>query len=309
MLQVIDIETDNRHLYRFRGFLVVSEDHVEIGRVPLDDILAVIIHSHGITYSNALIVELAKRGTPVVLCGANHHPEAVIWPLSGHHAQGARMRAQWEAPKPVIKQLWKLIVSAKIRMQAAALDAFGQNAEGLKRIATTVKSGDPTNIEAQAARRYWPMMMGKEFRRNRNIDGANAMLNYGYTVLRAATSRAIVGAGLHPTIGLHHHNRSNAFALSDDLMEPFRPIVDCAVKGLLAAGHDMVTSEVKHTLARLISYDLDFGDSRKPLSTAIEKLTYSLATSFENGKASLELPKMPHPLELAGLGRNNEHQN
>lgn len=302
MHQVIDIESDNRHLSRYRGFLVVTEDHTEIGRVPLDDILAIIVHAHGITYSNSLLVELAKRGATVVLCAANHHPEAILWPLQGHHAQGARMRAQWEAPKPILKQLWKQVVRAKIQMQAAALTTYGHSDHALNRLAKSVKSGDPENIEAQAARRYWPLLMGKEFRRDRGVDGANALLNYGYTVLRAATSRAIIGAGLHPTIGLHHSNRSNAFALADDLMEPFRPLVDCAVKGLLARGITEVTPEAKQTLARLIAFDLDFGDTRTPLRVSLEKLTHSLAMSFEQGKSVLILPKTPPPLEFAGLG-------
>ena len=151
MHQIIDIESDNRHLSRYRGFLVVSEDHTEIGRVPLDDILVVIVHAHGITYSHSLLIELAKRGATLVLCAANHHPEAILWPLHGHHAQGARMRAQWEAPKPMLKQLWKHIVRTKIQMQAAALTAYGHSDHALNRLAKTVKSSDPDNIEEYQA--------------------------------------------------------------------------------------------------------------------------------------------------------------
>ena len=303
MHQIIDIESDNRHLSRQRGFLVVSEDRREVGRVPLDDILAVIVHAHGVTYSHSLLIELAGRGAHMVLCAANHHPTALLWPLQGHHTQGARMRRQWAAPKPLFKQLWKQVVMAKIKMQAGALLAFGQSDTALIRIANTVKSGDSGNIEAQAARRYWPLLMGKDFRRDQAASGANAMLNYGYTVLRAATARAIIGAGLHPTIGLHHANRGNAFALADDLMEPFRPLVDCAVKGLICAGVEQVSSEAKQVLTRLIAYDLDFGESQTPLRTSLEKLSFSLATSFETGKAVLNLPNVPAPLELAGLGK------
>ena len=283
--------------------MVVSEDHSEIGRVPLDDILAVIIHAHGITYSHSLLVELANRGAHMVLCAANHHPVAILWPIQGHHAQGARMRSQWNTSKPALKQLWKQVIIAKIRMQAGALKAFGQTDTALLRIAKTVKSGDPENIEAQAARRYWPLMMGKDFRRDQGAEGANALLNYGYTVLRAATARSIIGAGLHPTIGLHHANRGNAFALADDLMEPFRPIVDCAVKGLLSRGIVTVNSEAKQVLARLIAFDFDFGVSQTPLRVSLEKLAFSLANSFEGSKALLNLPKVPAPLELAGLGQ------
>ena len=223
MDQMIDIATDGRHLSRDRGFLKVSEGSSEIGRTPLDQIAGVIVHAHGTTWSASLLVELAERGVPVVLCSANHAPKSVLLPLEGHHMQGARMRAQWRARAPLLKQAWKQVVIAKIHMQAAALDAVGEASAPLRIMVRKVTSGDSTNIEAQAARHYWPRLVGREFRRDIGADGENALLNYGYTVLRAATSRAIVAAGLHPTIGLFHTNRGNAFALADDLMEPFRP--------------------------------------------------------------------------------------
>ena len=125
MDQIIDIATDGRHLSRDRGFLKVSEDGTEIGRTPLDQIAGVIVHAHG-TMLNLALTELAERGAPVVLCAANHAPKSVLMPLEGHHAQGARMRAQWQAKTPLIKQAWKQVVTAKVRMQAAALAAIGE---------------------------------------------------------------------------------------------------------------------------------------------------------------------------------------
>ena len=189
MEQIVDISSDGRHLSRERGFLLVSADRQEVGRVPLDQILAVLVHAHGITYSNNLLVALAEQGALLVVCSANHAPQAVLWPLAGHFAQGARMRAQWGAKQPLIKQLWKRTVIAKIVMQAAALEAHGAPPQPVFRLARDVRSGDSSNVEAQAARRYWPLMMGKDFHRDQSADGANALLNYGYTVLRAATAR------------------------------------------------------------------------------------------------------------------------
>ena len=302
MDQIVDIETDGRHLAKYRGFMVVTHQGDEIGRVPLDRILAVIVHAHGITYSNNLLVALAERGALVVLCAANHQPRAVMWPLEAHHAQGSRMRAQWTAKAPLLKQLWKHLVVAKIEMQAAALDCAGHSPEPLLFLARQVRSGDPANVEAQAARRYWPLMMGRDFRRDPTEGGANALLNYGYTVLRSAVARSVVAVGLNPTIGVHHANRSNAFALADDVMEPFRPLVDCTVRGLIARGICEVTSDAKATLARLIATDLDLGEIRSPLSMALSRLAVSLAGSFEGGRASLVLPRPPGALELAGLG-------
>ena len=302
MDRIIDIATDGRHLSRDRGFLKVGNDGAEVGRVPLDQIVGVIVHAHGTTWSTSLLTELADRGAPVVLCGANHAPRSVLLPLEGHHAQGARLRAQWQARAPLLKQAWKRIVIAKIDMQAAALEAVGEVYAPVAMLRRKVTSGDAANAEAQAARAYWPRMMGDDFRRDRDGTDANALLNYGYTVLRAATSRAVVAAGLHPTIGLHHRNRGNAFALADDLMEPFRPLVDCAVRSLVARKGTQVDTEAKQTLARLIALDLPFGEGLTPVSVALCKLATSLGQSFEAGKLSLALPAPPDPLTLAGLG-------
>lgn len=280
----------------------VSEGGAEIGRVPLDEIIAVLIHAHGTTCSASLLAELADRGAPVVFCATNHAPRSVLMPLDGHHAQGARLRAQWQAKAPIIKQAWKQVVTAKIRMQAATLDAHGHAHAPLEMMARKVTSGDSANLEAQAARYYWPLMMGDGFRRNRDAPDINALLNYGYTVLRAATARAIVGAGLHPGIGLHHSNRGNAFALADDLMEPFRSLVDCAVCGLVARNGTNVDTEAKQTLTRLIALDLPLGDGQTPVSVALSKLATSLGQSFEQSKLTLALPMPPDALTLKGLG-------
>lgn len=300
--QVIDIATDGRHLSRDRGFLKVSDSGDEIGRVPLDQIAAVIVHAHGTTWSTSALTELADRGAPVVLCSANHAPKSVLLPIEGHHAQGARMRAQWAAKTPFLKQAWKQVVQAKISMQAAALDAVGESPAPLQMMARKVTSGDSTNLEAQAARHYWPRMMGDDFRRNTDQADENALLNYGYTVLRAATARAVVAAGLHPTIGLFHSNRGNAFALADDLVEPFRPLVDCAVRSIVLHRGPEVDSDAKQALARLIATDLPLGDGITPVSVALMKLATSLGQSFENSKLDLALPRPPDPLTLAGLG-------
>lgn len=299
MDQIVDIATDGRHLSRERGFLKVSEGTEEIGRIPLDQIAGVIVHAQGTTWSTSLLTELADRGVPVVLCGSNHAPRSVLLPLEG---QGARLRAQWQAKTPLMKQAWKQVVISKITMQAAALEAMGETHAPVTMLKRKVTSGDSANTEAQAARYYWPRMMGEDFRRDRTAADLNALLNYGYTVLRAATARAVVAAGLHPTIGLHHSNRGNAFALADDLMEPFRPLVDCCVRGLSSRNGPEVDTEAKQTLARLIALDLPLGDGLTPVSVALGKLAISLGQSFEAGTLNLVLPAPPDALTLAGLG-------
>jgi CRISPR-associated protein Cas1 len=301
--QIVDISQDGRHLSRDRGFLRVEENGQTIGRVPLDQIAAVIVHAHGVTWSNSILVELAERGTPVVLCGANHQPRALLLPIEGHHAQGARMRAQWTTPEPLRKQAWKRVVIAKIKMQAAALSAIGQTGAPLDFIARNVQSGDNTNAEAQAARLYWPMLLGRDFRRDPSRSDVNGLLNYGYTVLRAATARAVAAAGLHPTIGIFHSNRNNAFALADDLMEPFRPLVDLTARAILAQSGPDVTPCAKQAFARLIALDLPLTGETSPVSVALVRLVTSLAQSFETRKLALALPVPPDANILAGLGQ------
>lgn len=301
MNRIVDIATDGRHLSVHRGFLCLEERRQEVGRVALDDIAAVIVHAHGVTYSNNLLTALAERNILLVICSSNHAPVSLFWPLAGHHGQGARMQAQWRASKPLMKQLWRTIVTAKIRTQGAVLSGFALRSGGLDALARKVKSGDPENVEAQASRRYWPLLFGKDFRRDREAEGINAMLNYGYTVIRATVARSVVAAGLHPTAGIHHKHRGNAFALADDLMEPFRPYVDARVKGLADAGHDEVCPDVKQALAALTALDLPTGSGVSPLSVCAQRLAVSLAKSFELGKAQPDLPLPPSDIEVAAL--------
>jgi CRISPR-associated protein Cas1 len=301
--RIVDISQEGLHLSRDRGCMKIEVANETIGRVPLDQIAAVIVHSHGITWSNSLLVELADRGAPVVFCGSNHQPKAVICTLDGHHMQNARMRAQWNAPQPLIKQAWKQIVITKIKMQAAALTAIGQPAAPLEVLSRSVQSGDSGNTEAQAARIYWPMMMGKGFRRNVDLPDVNALLNYGYTVLRAATARAVVAAGLHPTIGLFHSNRSNAFALADDLMEPIRPLIDLTARAIAAADGPGVTSQAKRRMADVLAFDLQITGETSPVSVVLSRLAVSLAQSFETRRLRLALPESPAPVVLSGLGK------
>jgi CRISPR-associated protein Cas1 len=295
--RIIEIAEDGRYLSADRGFMVVRDKDGEVGRVPLDDIGVVVINAHGATYTNNLIVSLADRGVGLVICGANHRPQAWLWPIAARHDQSGRMRAQVEATKPLSKRLWKLLVRAKIAQQAAVLAALGRSSVLVSALRHQVNSGDPENIEAQAARRYWPLLLGENFRRDRAAGGANAMLNYGYTVLRAAAARSICAAGLHPSIGLSH--KSDDFPLADDLMEPFRPIVDLCVVRLLVAGKAEVDSEAKRSLALVTSHDMRTDRGTTPLSACLDRLAISLARSFETGRALLDLPLAPLPLDLA----------
>ncbi len=290
MYRVIDIETDGLFLAVHRGFLTVNAGGEERGRIALEDIEALIVHAHGTTWSNTVFTRLSERAVPVVLCGPNHAPVACVWPLEGHYQQAARMRAQLAATRPLGKQIWARIVAAKILMQGEVLAHFDAEAGAFATLARSVRSGDAGNVEAQAARRYWKALMGRDFHRDQAGGGINGLLNYGYTVLRALLSRAICAAGLHPTISVFHSNRNNAFALSDDLMEPYRPFVDLMVRRLTLRGIAEVTPEAKRELGRIGVIDLMSEAGVTPLALHAQRFVHSVAVSFETGTAALAAP-------------------
>lgn len=295
--RIIEIAEDGRHLAKARGFLTVSADKAEIGRVPIDDVGAVIASAHGITYSNNLLTALAERCIPLVVCGSNHMPAAFLWTADGHHEQAGRMADQAAASKPLRKRLWSQIVRAKILGQGATLEAVGAPHGGFYLLSRKVRSGDPDNVEAQAARRYWPLLFGGEFRRDRREPGVNAMLNYTYTVLRAGAARAVMAAGLHPALGLAHRQRGNAFALADDLMEPFRPVADLLVSDLAKAGFADVDKETKPRLAQVLATDMSGPRGVSPVGLCLQRLALSAARCFAGEARELELPRRTLPLE------------
>ena len=301
--RIVEIADDRRHLFVNRGFMVVRDtegERKELGQVPLDDIAAVIANAHGITYTNNLLVALAERGAPFVLCAANHNAVGMLLTLDGHHVQAHRIEAQINASQPTHKRLWAAVVKSKLEQQAAALEATGAPTAPLTALVRKVKSGDPDNVEGQGARRYWGLLFGSEFRRNQDGDGINALLNYGYTVVRSATARAVVAAGLHPSIGLHHSNDGNAMRLVDDLMEPFRPIIDLKVWQLQRAGESHVTPDTKRALVRTLYDDMQSSAGATPVMVSMQKLAVSLAQVYVGERDKLDLPLPGLPLSLAG---------
>lgn len=305
--RIVEVADDRRHLSMNRGFMVVQDtegERSELGQVPLDDIAAVIANAHGLSYTNNLLVALAQRGAPFVLCGANHNAVGMLLPIDGNFEQAKRIEAQIGAALPVHKRLWAAVVRSKLEQQAAALEAAGAATAPLTALVCKVKSGDPANIEAQGARRYWTLLFGDGFRRDQDGGGVNALLNYGYTVLRAATARAIISAGLHPSIGLHHSNDTNAMRLVDDVMEPFRPIIDLKVWHLLRNGEDQVTPNSKRALVRTLYDDMQTAVGATPVTVCAQKLATSLAQVYLGQRDKLDLPLPGLPLALASSLRD-----
>lgn len=300
--RIVEVADDRRHLFLSRGFMMVQDtegERKELGQVPLDDIAAVIANAHGLSYTNNLLIALAERCAPFVLCGANHNIAGMLLPVDGNFQQAKRFDAQLAATQPTIKRLWADIVKSKLQQQAAALDAANAPSIPLSALVRKVRSGDPDNLEAQGARRYWSLLFGGDFRRDQQVGGLNAMLNYGYTVLRATTARAVVAAGLHPTMGLHHSNQGNAMRLVDDLMEPFRPMIDLKVWQLHKQGESNITPETKRALVRTMYDDMQTSTGATPVLVCTQKLAISLAQIFIGEKDKLDLPLPGLPLNLS----------
>jgi len=293
--QIVELASEGGRISLERGFLTVTSDK-RTGRIAIDDVEAVIASAQGLTYSNAALAALAERGAPLVICGKNYAPTAVLVSLDGHYEQGRRIAAQATATKPLNKQLWAQLVRAKIIAQSLMLDRHGQTSARLDRLADSVRSGDPDNLEAQAAQTYWPLLMGKDFRRDRESDGINSLLNYGYAVLRASTARAIAGSGLHPSLSIHHQSRGEAMRLADDLMEPFRPAIDYVARSLWAAGETSLTPQVKLALTKVLQLDYKTSNGRTPLSVCLSRLSNSLAKAYLKETDRLDLPKPLCPL-------------
>lgn len=304
--RIVEIAQDGRRLSMDRGFLVIKDDQSELGRIPLDDIAAVVGNAHGLTYTNNVLVALAQRNVPLVITAANHSPVAFLWPLEGNYAQAGRMDAQIEAGLPLKKRLWAQLVKAKLQQQAAVLEACGDSPAIVSALIAKVRSGDPDNIEAQGARRYWSRVFGEDFRRDQEAGGVNGFLNYAYTLLRSATARAVLAAGLHPSIGLHHSNQQNAMRLVDDLMEPFRPLMDWRVRQLWQKRTESLTPEGKRELAHSLYLDLDTDNGTTPVMVCLQRLANSLAQVFAGERARLDLPLPMQPLLLTAHDESRE---
>ena len=228
--RIIDISEKPAHLHYRNDLLVIERENEPEVTVPLPEVAAVVVAHPRVTFTQSLLSGLASAGGMLVTCDERFLPAAMLLPLQGNFVQAERMARQAKASLPTKKRVWQQIVRAKVAAQGGLLRRLHGSDLGLPKLALRVKSGDTGNIEAQAAQRYWPMLFADEtFRRDFEKADQNRLLNYGYAVLRALTARAICAAGLHPSLGLHHHNRYDTFCLADDLMEPFRPTVDAAV--------------------------------------------------------------------------------
>ena len=258
--------------------------------IPIEDIGFVVLEHQQINITLPLLNALSDNNVAVIICGKDYMPNAMLMNLDSNKTQGESFRVQIEASEPLKKGLWKQVVEAKIRNQAALLNKLGKDGDKLKPYYSNVKSGDSDNREGIAAKIYWNELFGDDFVRSREGSEPNNLLNYGYTLLRAAVARALMGSGLLPALGIFHRNRYNAFPLADDIMEPYRPYVDEIVYHMYVNGINKLDKEAKSLLLNLLFADTAFSKVTRPLEVGLATTPASLAKCYMGTVKKISYP-------------------
>lgn len=265
--------------------------------IPIEDIGVVILDHQRITVTSGVLEALLENNCAIITCNQKSMPVGLFLPLYGNTTQNERFRHQIAASLPLRKQLWQQTIKQKILNQEYVLKANTSHPTNTLRVwANSVRSGDPENIEARAAAFYWKNIFPElpTFVRDRDGIPPNNLLNYGYAILRAVIARALVGSGLLPTLGIHHHNRYNAYCLADDIMEPYRPYVDQLVIDIIRQTDDysILTKEMKMQLLGIPMIDVRIGGKRSPLMIAAQQTTASLYRCFSGEARLISYPEM-----------------
>ena len=262
--------------------------------IPVEDIGVVVLDHKQITITQGLMAALLDNNCAVVTCDDRHMPVGLHLPLMGNSIQNERFRAQLDASLPLQKQLWQQTVQQKILNQAAILQSIAVEQRNMQAWAKDVKSGDADNLEGRAAAYYWRNIFPSlpDFVRGKEEEPPNNLLNYGYAIVRAVVARSLVSAGLLPTLGIHHHNRYNAYCLADDIMEPYRPYVDKAVIDIMQSGADYkeLSTEIKRSLLGIPVMEVVINGTRSPLMTAAQTTANSLVKCFTGEMRKLIYP-------------------
>lgn len=269
------------------------------GVVPVEDIGVIMLENPQITITHGLIRALQKNNSIIISCDEMHMPYSIMIPLVGHSEQTQAQRWQIEASAPLKKNLWKQTIIAKIRNQGRVMEILQKYSQSRKlyKLAEKVKNADMVAIEGYAAYYYWEHYL-PAFQRSQFGEPPNNLLNYGYTILRSMIARAIIGAGLLPTLGIHHRNKYNPFCLADDMIEPFRPFVDLLVLEIMEENNDLaqfLTKDIKNKLLTIMTIDGKFGRKIRPLFVGVEETMASLRKCFQGQKRKIIFPDIPIP--------------
>ena len=265
--------------------------------IPIEDIGVVVLDNKRITITSGVMEALLENNCAVITCNQKSMPVGLLLPLCGNTTQNERFRSQIEASLPLRKQLWQQTIKQKILNQEYVLrDNTDKETNCMRVWSNDVRSGDPNNLEARAAAYYWKNLFNKypNFARDREGLPPNNLLNYGYAILRAVIARALVGSGLLPTLGIHHHNRYNAYCLADDIMEPYRPYVDQLVLDIIHNNNEIseITREIKLQLLSIATLDVVINGKRSPLMIAAQQTAASLAKCFAGESKRISYPEM-----------------
>lgn len=281
--------------------LIVNKSEESTGNkketsIPIEDIGVVIIDHYGVILTQYLLSSLLENNVAVVICNSNHLPSGMLLNLDCNTLQSEKFRKQVSAKKPLLKSLWQQTVIAKIKNQAALLKKNKIPVNNMLKWALEVKSNDSTNLEGRASVYYWKNLFPSEinFQRDRFGDPPNNLLNYGYAVLRAVVARGLVASGLIPTLGIHHHNKYNAYCLADDIMEPYRPFVDELVLNIVKNSQDYfaLTPDIKKQLLEIPVLDTFIENERRPLMIGLQRTTSSLAKCFSGETKKIIFPEL-----------------
>lgn len=273
--------------------VITFKDNKDSVTRHIEDIGFVIVDNPNVSITIPLLNELADNNVAVVFCDRRQMPKSMLMTLDGNSTQQETYRFQIEASLPTKKNIWKQLVEGKIKNQALLLNKVGRNGNELKQYYSNVKSGDTDNREGAAAREYWNRLFDSQFIRRREGEPPNNLLNYGYTILRSAVARALIGSGLYPAFGVFHKNRYNAFPLADDVMEPYRPFVDEIVYHLYFDGAtNELDNNSKSALLRLLFADVKIGKVTRPLENALSMTTSSLMIMLKGDNDKLVLPSL-----------------
>ncbi len=257
---------------------------------PLEDISTILIESAQVSLTSALLTQCAQGGVLVYLCDNKHLPCAVLTGFNNHSRKLKILQAQINLKLTLRKHLWQDIVKRKIENQAGTLEILDKDNTEISSLVKKVKLNDEDNLEAVAASKYFRILFGKDFSREYD-DITNARLNYGYSIVRGCVCRCLAVYGFEPSLGLHHKSQLNPFNLADDIMEPFRPVVDLCVRQMDDEQHFLSVRD-KQILYNLLNCDVILDKQKHPLSYAIEKTVQTLQNSYLNDKNSLKLPEV-----------------